>query len=114
MAAFFIVFCSMQVVLTFHGESLGSAIRDHFHFIGREWLPAGGFLLAAFVHFYLLSVVDLAIRRGFGGDTGPVLAWSLFYPLLNAFIGGWLLAAWVCLYKRSGTGRVRDENWIKY
>jgi len=114
LGVFLVLFCSVQIVLTFHGESPGKAIRDHFYFIGREWWPVGWFLLTALVNFYILRTLDLAIRRGFGNDTGPTLAWSFFYPLLDAFVGGWMLAAWVCLYKRSGTGHVRAENWIQY
>ena len=114
MAALLILFCSVQIVLTFHGESLGRALRDHFHFILKEWWPAGWVLLIAFVHFYFLNVLNAAITTGFGSDTAATLAWCVFYPLLNAFVGGWMLAAWVCLYKRSETGRVRAENWIQY
>ena len=114
MAAGLILFFSVQIVLTFHGESLGRAICDHFHFIRKEWWPVGWFLAVAFGSFYILSTLNTAIQQGFCNDTGPTLVWRLFYPLLNAFVGGWLLASWVCLYKRSETGRVRDENWIQY
>ncbi len=114
LVAVLILFSSVQIVLTFHGETLGKAIRDHFLFIRREWWLAGWFLVIAFIHFYFLNVLNSVLRTGFGADTAATIAWSLFYPLLNAFAGGWMLATWVCLYKRSDTGRVRAENWIKY
>src|SRR5262249_11978878 len=38
-AAILIIFSSVQIILTFHGETLWEAIRDHFRFIRREWWP---------------------------------------------------------------------------
>ena len=114
MAVFFILFSGMQVILTFHSESLVKALRDLGHFLLKEAWPVAGYLLIAFVHFYIITALDQAMRAGFGADNGPAIAWSLVYPLLDAFVGGWMLASWVCLYKRSETGRVRDEHWIKY
>ncbi|HWB59476.1 MAG TPA: hypothetical protein VG733_08290, partial [Chthoniobacteraceae bacterium] len=114
MAGFFILFSGMQIILTFHSESLVKAFKDYLHFLRKEAWSVAGWLFIAFFNFYILAVLNGAMKEGFAEDNGPAIAWSLIYPLLNAFIGGWMLASWVCLYKRSETGRVRDEHWVKY
>lgn len=126
MAGFLLLFCGMQIILTFHSESLGKALRGHFHFLRKDAWSIIWFLLVALVHFYILNVLNSAITSGFSGgpddalsadlgsETAITIVWRLFYPLLSAFVAGWMLAAWVCLYKRSEAGRIHAEDWIKY
>lgn len=113
-AAFLVFFASIQIILTFHGESLREGLRDHFRFLAKEFLHVLWFLIVAFASFYLLGAASEAVKTGFGADTAVAMGWSLFYPLPAGFISAWMLASWVCLYKRSGTGGARTENWIKY
>jgi hypothetical protein len=39
-----------------------------------------------------------------GDGTAVGIAWSLLSPWLSALVSAWLLASWVCLYKREDTG----------
>ncbi len=113
MAAFLMFFCTVQITLTFHSESLLRALRDHLRFLSVNWWPFSWFILIAGLHFFLLKIVDLSLLRGFGERTGVILIWRLANPMLAALMAGWLLSAWVCLFKRCETGRVHDD-WIRF
>jgi len=117
LAAFLFLFSGIQIILTFHSESLRKAMGDYFHFLRKDWWSIGCFLLVAVVHFYILNVLNGLVNAGFAsneGVTAVTVVWRLLYPLLAAFVSGWLLASWVCLYKRSEAGRVHAGDWIKY
>jgi hypothetical protein len=114
LAAFLIIFSGMQIILTFHSESLGKALRDHLHFLRKDGWHAAWFLFIAALHFYVLNVIDQVLQQGLGKGTAITIAWRLFYPLIAAFVSGWMLATWVSLYKRSEAGRIHADNWIKF
>ncbi len=101
-----LLFATMQITLTFHSESLGKALRDHWHFMGRHWWRFGWFLILAGLHFYLLRVGLDVVQRALGDGTSLGLVWSLLASWLNAVVAAWLLASWVCLYKQCDTERV--------
>ncbi len=129
LVGFLLLFSGMQIILTFHSETLRKAFGDYLHFLRKDGWAVFWFLVVAFIHFYALNVLNGVINAGFanlpeqtaGGDfekgsviTVFTLVWRVTYPLLAAFVGGWMLATWVCLYKRSEAGRVHADNWIKY
>jgi hypothetical protein len=105
LAGALLIFATMQITLTFHSESLGRAVRDHWRFVRRHWWPFAWLLILAGLHFYLLRVALELIQRGLGDGTSLGIAWSLCAPWLNAVVSGWLLASWVCFYKHSDQGR---------
>jgi uncharacterized membrane protein len=100
LALFLLIFSSMQITLTFHSESLGRALRSHLQFVRRHWWCLLWFVVIALVNFYLFNLVSRAIIQGKGEGTAVVVAWRLFSPILEAVLAGWLLASWVCLFKR--------------
>jgi hypothetical protein len=111
----FLLACStMQITLTFHSESLPHAFRDHLQFLRRHWWPYAWFLALAALHFYGLEVLRLAGRAGFGEGTAAGIVWQLAFPWLAALVAAWLLASWVCLYKRCDAGRRANEDWIAF
>ena len=114
LTGFLLVFPTMQITLTFHSESLRAAFRDHLGFLRRHWWPFAWFLAAAALHCYLLEALHLAIRAGLGEGTAAGLAWQLLFPWLAALVSAWLLASWVCLYKRCDANRRGSENWIAF
>jgi len=113
MSVFLIFFSTVQITLVFHSESLRRALRDHLRFLRSHWWPFAWFSVIAGLHFFLLKVLDLSLVRGFGERTGVILLWRLLYPITVALMAGWLLSAWVCLFKRCETGRVHDD-WIRF
>ncbi len=103
MAAVALLFATMQITLVFHSESLRAACRDHRDFLVRNWWPLAWFLIVAAVHGFALNAGHRSIVRGVGEGTALWVAWSLLFPWLTALVAGWLLASWVCLYKRCAT-----------
>ena len=53
---------------------------------------------------YLFHVAQELVLRGLGEETAAGLVWALGVPWLRALLTAWLLAAWVCLFKRCETG----------
>ena len=114
LAVFILLGATVQITLTFHSESLRKALRDHARFICRNWWPFSWFLIIAGIHFYALHVLHLSMMRGFGEGTAAWVGWMLVFPWISAYVGGWLLASWVCVFKRCDTGRAPNENWMRF
>ncbi|HEX8312343.1 MAG TPA: hypothetical protein VF614_13565 [Chthoniobacteraceae bacterium] len=112
LAVFILFGATIQITLTFHSESLRKAMRDHARFVFRNWWPFGWFLVVAALHFYALHVLQLSVARGVGEGTALWVAWMLLFPWLGAYVAGWLLASWVCVFKRCDTGRAANDNWL--
>jgi len=115
LSLFLIFFSTMQITLTFHSETLGKAMAQHWIYLRRYWWQIGWFLVIAGIHLFGLALLDHWLMLGFGGDsTSAGLIWSFVHPLLGAFLAAWLLASWVSLYKRCETGRVQTQDWIPF
>jgi hypothetical protein len=115
LALFLIFFSSMQVTLTFHSETLAKALGQHFQFLRRFAWQLFWFLLIAAIHLFGLALLNRTLLLGFGGDsTLAGVIWSFIHPLIGAFLAAWLLSAWVSLYKRCETGRVKAPDWIPF
>ena len=69
---------------------------------------------AALVHFFLLHFVDALVTAGLGEGTGLWVAWRIFFPLLAAFVGAWLLASWVIVYRHAETAQAGRTEWIDF
>lgn len=113
-AAFLLLFASVQITLTFHSESLRKAFGAHFEFLSRHWWPMSWFIITAALHFYLLQLLNTVLSLGFGEGKVLWIAWRLTFPWLTGIAGAWLLGSWVSLYKRCDSSRVRGENWIQF
>ena len=115
MAALIICFAAMQVSLVLHNETLREAFRAHWQFVRR--------------HAVRLRLVPAHLRgctSGFSPSPTPSSARprpsacsrfcsgnsSTSWP--RAFVTGWLLASWVCLFRQCEIGRVNRETWIRY
>lgn len=110
-----LLLCStVQITLVFHSESLISALRDHVRFVIRHVWPFGWFLIVAAFHFFLFQTAQALVLRGFGEETAAGIAWGLVVPWLRGILAAWLLAAWVCLFKRCDTGHPAAEKWIQF
>ena len=114
MTAIIIVFCSVQISLVLHNESLRAAFRAHRQFVGRNTGRLGWFLLICALHFLILTACDAIVRGAIGDRVAAGLIWKMIYVCLRGLITGWLLASWVCLFRQCETGRIGQETWIKY
>ncbi|MCX6968306.1 MAG: hypothetical protein NTZ46_11140 [Verrucomicrobia bacterium] len=114
LAIFLIFFATFQITLTFHSESLAHALRDHLRFLRRNGGGLCWFLLIAFVHFYAFHFLNNALTFGLGAGAAQGIAWQLAAPLLEAFVAAWLLASWVCFFKKCVSGHAHDSHWITF
>lgn len=114
MSGLLILFCSVQISLVLHNESLREAIRAHRQFIQRNAGRFVWFLLICALHFFLLTAWDAIVRSAIADRTIPLVLWKTIYVCAHGFVTGWLLASWVCLFRQCETGRVNQETWIQY
>ena len=114
MSGLIIAFCSVQISLALHNETLAAAIRSHRQFIRENAGRFGWFLLICGIHFFLLIASDAVVRGAIGDRLVALFSWKCIFVFLRGLITGWLLASWVCLFRQSETGRVEQESWIRY
>jgi hypothetical protein len=114
LALILILFSAVQITLTFHRESLRHALWDQWNFIHKNGFALFWFLLIAWVHFYAFNVLDRTLLVGLGEGTALGIAWQLIAPFPAALIAGWLLATWVCIYKRADTHHSQNDNWVAF
>jgi hypothetical protein len=114
MSALIILFCSVQISLVLHNETLRAAVRAHWQFIRRNASRFGWFLLIAAQHFFFLIACDAIVRGAVADRVVAVIVWKIIYVCLRGLITGWLLASWVCLFRQCETARANQETWIRY
>ncbi len=96
-----LVFCSMQILLVFHNESLLQALADHFRLLRRYGGYVGWLMLIVALHFLVLALVDAFLPLALGSWTMPGVTWSLLVqPLAWTALASWFVASWVCLFRR--------------
>lgn len=114
MSGLIIAFCSVQISLALHNESLGAAVRAHREFIRRNFNRVAWFLLICAIHFFLITVWDAIVRSAIADRLMALFIWKCFFVCLRGFITGWLLASWVCLFRQCESGRVDEQTWIQF
>ncbi len=114
MSGLIILFCSVQISLVLHNESLLEAIRAHRLFIQRNAPRFGWFVLICALHFFFLTASDAIVRSAIADRPAGVIIWKTIYVVARGLVTGWLLASWVCLFRQCETGRINQESWIKY
>jgi hypothetical protein len=114
MSGLIIAFCSVQISLTLHNESLSEAIGAHRDFIRQNGARFGWFLLICGIHFFGIMICDAIMRAAIADRLAVLFLWKFVFACLRGIITGWLLASWVCLFRQCETGRVNQERWIQY
>jgi hypothetical protein len=109
-----IAFCSVQISLALHNETLIEAMRAHGLFIRKNAARLGWFLAICGIHFFGIMVCDAIVRSAIADRLGALFLWKLSFAFLRGVITGWLLASWVCLFRQCETGRISGEKWIQY
>ena len=100
LAVVLVIFSTMQASLALHGETLRRAWRAHWQLVRRHTWELAWFLILAAVHLYALAVLRTLVLSGVGENTALGVVWTLAWPLPAGLIAGWMLASWVCLFKR--------------
>src|SRR5213593_4214199 len=114
MSGLIIAFCSVQISLVLHNETLIEAMRAHIHFIQKNAGRLAWFLLICGIHFYGIMACDAILRGAIADRLGALLLWKFSFVCLRGVVTGWLLASWVCLFRQCETGRVHQEKWVQY
>ncbi len=114
MSGLIILFCSVQISLVLHNETLGAAVRAHRQFIRRNAGRFGWFVLICAIHYLFLIGADAIMRGAIADRAAAAILWKLIYVLLRGFVTGWLLASWVCLFRQCETARIGQESWVSY
>src|SRR6059036_2600850 len=114
MSGLIIAFCSVQISLTLHNETLSKAIRAHAQFIRQNPGRLGWFLIVCGIHFFFIMTCDAIVRSAIADRLAALFIWKFIFAFLRGIITGWLLASWVCLFRQCETGRVNQERWIRY
>jgi hypothetical protein len=114
MSGSIIAFCSVQVSLALHNETLGEAIHAHGQFIRKNAVLLGWFLIICGIHFCFIMICDAIVRKAIADRLAALFIWKLIFACLRGIITGWLLASWVCLFRQRESGRVNQEKWIQY
>jgi hypothetical protein len=113
MSGLIIAFCSVQISLALHNESLGDAIRAHRRFIRQNAGPLGWFLLICGIHFFGIMICDAVARGAIADRLGALFLWKFIFACLRGVITAWLLASWVCLFRQREALRLHQEKWIQ-
>ena len=114
MCGLIIAFSSVQISLALRNETLREAIRAHREFIRNNLSRFGWFLLICGIHFFFLTTADAIMRGAIADRLIAMVIWKSIFVFLRGFITGWLLASWVCLFRRGETGHLYQQAWIEY
>jgi len=98
-----LLFFPMQANLAFHNRSLRSALRSSVSLMLKNRAVLA-FLIGACSAFLLLAGGQSFAHGEVSGDS-PALGVDLVFGVINATLSGWLIASWVCLYRRLGHAR---------
>lgn len=114
MSGLIIAFCSVQISLVLHNETLIAAMRAHIYFIQKNAGRLAWFLVICGIHFYGIMACDAILRGAIADRLGVLLLWKFSFACLRGLVTGWLLASWVCLFRQCETKRIQQEKWIQY
>src|SRR6266702_713668 len=100
MSGLIIAFCSVQISLALHNETLIEAMRAHAQFVRQNGGRLGWFLIICGVHFFGIMICDAIMRGAIADRLGALFLWKLSFAFLRGLLTGWLLASWVCLFRQ--------------
>jgi hypothetical protein len=98
-----ILFCSIQITLVLHNETLRDAVYEHAQLARRHWFRIICFLVVAGFHLFAISWLTDFMVGAFPKYSAPNLLSSALFTLIRAFLAAWFLASWVCLYRACQT-----------
>ena len=114
MSGLIIAFCSVQISLALHNETLVEALRAHGQFVRQNAGRLSWFLVICGIHFFSIMICDAVVRGAIADRLGALLLWKFSFVFLRGIVTGWLLASWVCLFRQCETRRLNQEKWIQF
>jgi hypothetical protein len=111
MSGLIIAFCSVQISLALHNETLIEAISAHGQFVRHNAGQLGWFLTICGVHFFAIMIFDAIMRSAIADRLGALFLWKFTFAFLRGIVTGWLLASWVCLFRQCENRRINQEKW---
>ncbi|MFZ0915555.1 MAG: hypothetical protein WAN04_01570 [Candidatus Udaeobacter sp.] len=114
MSGLIIAFCSVQISLALHNETLIEAIRAHVQFVRQNAGRLAWFLIICGLHFFVIMIFDDVMRNAIADRLGALFLWKFSFAFLRGIVTGWLLASWVCLFRHCENRRINQEKWIHY
>ncbi len=114
MSGLIIAFCSVQISLALHNETLIEAMRAHGQFVRQNAGRLAWFLIICGLHFFAIMICDAVMRSAIADRLGALFLWKFSFAFLRGMVTGWLLASWVCLFRQCENRRINQEKWIKY
>jgi hypothetical protein len=111
MSGLIIAFCSVQISLALHNETLIEAISAHGQFVRHNAGQFGWFLTICGVHFFAIMIFDAIMRSAIADRLGALFLWKFTFAFLRGIVTGWLLASWVCLFRQCENRRINQEKW---
>src|SRR2546430_543831 len=114
MSGLIIAFCSVQISLALHNETLIEAMSAHVYFAQKNAGRLAWLLLICGIYFYGIALCDAILRGAIGDRLGALFLWKFSFACVRGIVTGWLLASWVCLFRQCETGRIHREKWIQY
>src|SRR5438094_4708486 len=109
-----IAFCSVQISLALHNETLFEAMSAHVYFVQKNAGRLAWFLLICGIHFYGITLCDAILRGAIGDRLCALFLWKFAFACLRGMVTGWLLASWVCLFRQCETGSIHQKKSIQY
>src|SRR5205823_12618644 len=98
-----VLFCSVQITLILHNETLRAAVREHTEFAWRNWFRIISFLVVAGLHLFAINWADEFIVGAYPVYSVPNILFGALFSIGRGILAAWFLASWVCLYKASET-----------
>jgi len=99
LAVTMLLLATVQIRLVLHNDSLRGALAAHGRFLKKHGLSCLIFLIAGFCFLCLLQILRLGGSAWLGVAIFKQI-WSVILEIGGAISGGWILASWVCFYKR--------------
>jgi hypothetical protein len=94
-----IFFCSVQITLVLHNQTLQKALQEHANLMRTSWYRLLWFVIVAGLHLYAVCWVGEAALACYPVMSVPNVLASLLVSFAKGVVAAWLLTSWVCLYR---------------
>jgi hypothetical protein len=98
-AMILVFFCSVQIALVLHNQTLQKALQEHASLMRASWYRILWFVIVAGFHLFVLCWVGEAVLACYPVMSVPYVLASLLVSFAKAVVAAWLLTSWVCLYR---------------